>query len=81
MDALAGLSRHANRVICRDGEVVLDLHLDLVRVGARKVDLVDRGNDVQIRVHREGGIRDGLRLHALRRVDDEHGSLACRQGT
>ncbi len=46
VDALAGLARHAHGVLGGDGQLVLDLHLDLVGVGARQVDLVDGRHDL-----------------------------------
>ena len=79
MDALAGLAGHAHRVIGGDGELVLDLQLDLVGMRGGEVDLVDGGHDVEVRVHGEVRVGDRLRLDALRGVDDEHGALAGRQ--
>ena len=65
MDALARLARYANGVIGRNGEFILNLLLDLLRMGAREVDLVDRGNDIEVGVHGEAGVGDRLRLDAL----------------
>ncbi len=42
----------------------------------RKVDLVDARHDIEPGIHGKRRIRDGLCLDALRRIDDEHGSLA-----
>ena len=47
----------------------------------RQVDLVDGGHDIQVGVHGERRVRDGLRLDALRGVDDEHRALAGGQRT
>ena len=81
MDALARLAGNAYRVIRRNGELVFDLRLDLVRVRGGKVNLVDGRNDIQIGVHRQVGIRYGLRLDALRRVHDQNGAFAGGKGT
>ncbi len=75
MDALAGLARDAHGVVCRDGQLFLDLFFDLVGVGRRQVDLVDRGHDVQVGVHGQRGVRDGLCLHALGGVDNQDRAL------
>ena len=60
----------------RDRQVVLDLGLDLVGVCRRQVDLIDGGHDIQVGVHGERRVGDGLRLDALRGVDDKHRTLA-----
>ena len=79
VDALARLAGDAHGVVGRDGEVLLDLLPHAVGLGARQVDLVDRGHDVEVRVHREVGVGDGLRLHALRGVHHQHRALARRE--
>ena len=76
MDALAGLARDEHRIVGRDGEVLLDLLLDLLGMRRGKVDLVDCGNNVQVGVHRQGGVGDGLGLHALGCVNHQDGALA-----
>ena len=76
MDALARLSRDAHGVVGGDGEILLDLLLDLVGVRRGQVDLVDRRDDVEVGVHGERRVRDRLRLHALGGVDNKDGSLA-----
>ena len=81
MDTLASLARHAYGIVGRDREVVLDLGLDLVGVCRRQVDLVDRGHNIQVGVHGERRVGDGLRLDALRGVDNEHRALAGGQRT
>ena len=75
MDALAGLARDAHGIIGRDRQVILDLGLNLVGVCRRQVDLVDGGHDIQVGVHSERRVGDGLRLDALRGVDNEHRAL------
>ena len=56
--------------------VILDLGLNLVGMGRGKVDLVDGRHNVQIGVHGERRIGDGLRLDTLGGIDDEHRALA-----
>jgi hypothetical protein len=41
-----------------------------------EVDLVDHREDGESRLDREVGVRDGLRLDSLRRVDEEERALA-----
>lgn len=72
MDALAGLARYAYGIVGRNRQVILDLGLDLIGVRRRQIDLVDSGHDIQVGVHGERRVGDGLRLDALRGVDDEH---------
>ena len=79
MDALAGLARHTHGIIGRDRQVILDLGLNLVGMSRGQVDLVDGRHNVQIGVHGERRVGDGLRLDALRGVNDEHRALTGRQ--
>ena len=81
MDALAGLARYAHGVIGGNGQVVLDLGLDLVGMRRGQVDLVDGGHNVQVGVHGERRVGNGLRLDALGGVDDQHCALAGGQRT
>ena len=55
--------------------VILDLGLNLIGMGRGQVDLVDGRHNVQIGVHGERRVGDGLRLYALRGVNDEHRAL------
>ena len=75
VDALAGLARDTHGIIGRDRQVILDLGLNLVGMSRGQVDLVDGRHNVQIGVHGERRVRDGLRLNALRGVDNEHRAL------
>ena len=81
MNALAGLARYAHGIIGGNRKVVLDLGLNLVRMGRGQVDLVDGGHDIQVGVHSERRVGDGLRLDTLGGVDDEHRALASGQRT
>jgi hypothetical protein len=47
-----------------------------LRFGAGKIDLVQHRNDLEAGIEREEQVRQGLRLDALRRIDDEDGPLA-----
>ena len=51
-----------------------------LRFRAGKIDLVDDGDDLQVRVQRQEQVRDGLRLDALAGVDHQDGAFARRQG-
>ncbi len=76
MDALSGLSRDEHRIIGRDRKGVFDLRLDLLGLSRWQVNLVDRRDDVKVRVHGEVGIRHGLGLDPLSRVNDQDRALA-----
>ena len=81
MDTLAGLARYAYGIVGGNRQVILDLGLDLIGVRRRQVDLIDGGHDIQVGVHGERRVGDGLGLDALRGVDDEHCALAGGQRT
>ena len=49
---------------------------DTFGFGARQVDFVDDGEDLEVVFEREVDVRERLRLHALRRVHDEERALA-----
>ena len=49
---------------------------DRLRLGAGEVDLVDDGDDGEVGLDGEVEVGEGLRLDALRGVDDEDGALA-----
>ena len=75
VNALAGLARDAHSIIGRDRQVILDLGLNLIGMGRGQVDLVDGRHNVQIGVHGERRVGNGLRLDALRGVDNEYRAL------
>ena len=58
---------------------VLDLAPGLVGLRARQIDLVDDRDDLEAVLHREVGVRERLRLDALRRVDQQQRALAGGQ--
>ena len=78
-DALAGLGTDPPHVLGRLSEQLGDLLRDALRLGARQVHLVQAGDQLEPGLDREVGVRDGLRLHALRSVDDQQRPLARRQ--
>ena len=43
--------------------------------------MFDDGDDLELVLDREVGVREGLRLDPLRRVDDEHGALTGLERT
>ena len=77
VDAL--LRGDRGRVLGGNADDVLDLLADALGVRAGQVDLVHDGHNLQPRVNGEVGVGERLRLDALRRVHDEHGSLARRE--
>ena len=77
--ALAGLGRDAQDVLGGDAEHVLDLHRVAVGVGGREVDLVERGDDLEVVLERQVAVGQRLGLDALGGVDDEHHALARGQ--
>ena len=77
--ALAGLRRDAQDVLGGDAEDVLDLHRVAVGVGGGEVDLVQRGDDLQVVLQRQVAVGQRLRLDPLGRVDDEDDALAGGQ--
>jgi hypothetical protein len=53
-----------------------DLAGDLVGARGRQVDLVQDRDDLEVGLEREVEVRDRLRLHPLRGVDEQHRPLA-----
>ena len=65
----------------RDADDVFNFGDRLLRPGAGKVDLVDDGQNLKIVFQRKIDVCKRLRLHALRRVDDEQRAFARGKGT
>ena len=76
VDAVAGLGRDAQDVVGRDAEHRLDLHRVAIGVGGRQVDLVQRGDDLEVVLERQVAVGQGLGLDALGGVDHQHHALA-----
>ena len=76
VDAVAGLGRDAQDVLGGDAEHGLDLHRVAIGVGGGQVDLVQRGDDLQVVLQRQVAVGQGLGLDALGGVDDEDHAFA-----
>ena len=70
VDADAGLAGSQHGVLRWNGEDVLDLAAGFFRAGAGEVDLVDDRDNLEALVHRERGVGDRLRFHALGGIDE-----------
>ena len=77
---LAGLGRHADDLVGRDAEDRLDLAGVPIGIGRREVDLVQRGDDLEVVLERQIAVGERLGLDALGGVDDEHDALRRRRG-
>ena len=75
LDALARLGRDPQHLIGIAADQVGDLGRHPLRLGARQVDLVEHGNQLQPGLDRRVGVRDRLRLDALSGVDDQERPL------
>ena len=60
-----------------EADHLLDLLLDALGLGRRQVDLVEDDDDLVVVVDGLVDVRQRLRLHPLRRVDNEERTLAC----
>ncbi len=74
--ALAGLGAAAQRVLGVDADDVLDLLDHALGLGGGQVDLVQHRHHGDALLDRRVAVGDRLRLHALRRVDDQQRALA-----
>ncbi|CAB5014057.1 unannotated protein [freshwater metagenome] len=79
-DAEAGLRRDAQDFVGVAADDARDLGCVLVWLGRREIDLVEHRHDGEVVLEREVQVREGLRLDALGRIDDEHCALARGQG-
>ncbi len=75
-DVQVVLGADAENVGGGHGQQVFDILCDLVGHGCRQIDLVEHGNDGQVKFHRGEKMCDGLGLDALGSVNDENGALA-----
>ena len=71
--------RDLGRVHRRKANHVLNFVLDLLGPCRGQVDLIDDGQHFKAVVDGKIGVRECLRLNALRRVDNQHRALAGRQ--
>ena len=79
-DAEAGLGGDRDGVLGRDADHLLDLLLDALGLRGRQVDLVEDRHDLVAGVDGVIDVGEGLRLDALRGVDDEQRALAGGEG-
>ena len=77
--ALAGLGADGQRVRGIEPDRALDHLFGALDVGARQIDLVDDGNDLQPVVDGDVGVGQRLRFDALRRVDHQQRAFAGGQ--
>ena len=75
LDALARLGRDPQHLVGIAADQVGDLGRHPLRLGARQVDLVEHGNQLQPGLDRRVGVGDRLRLDALSGVDDQQRPL------
>src|SRR5829696_8785136 len=76
LDSESALGRDAEHAIRLLADQLADLAGDPLGLGARKVDLVERGDQLEPRVDREVGVGHGLGLDALARVDEQERAVA-----
>ncbi len=79
VDAFASLGGDPQDVFGGDTENRLDLHRVPVGVGGRQVDLVERGDDIEVVLHGEVAVGQCLGLDSLCGIDHQHHALAGRQ--
>jgi len=76
----AHLGRNRNGNVGIQAQIMVDLMLDAFDIGARHIDLVDDGDDLQIVIHRHIEVRKRLRLDSLSGVNHEQRPLATGNG-
>src|SRR4029453_13955562 len=74
-DALALLGARQDGARRVEADDLLDLPADVFGLRARQIDLVDDRDDLEVVLDREIGVRERLRLDALRRIDEEQGAF------
>ena len=79
VDALACFGAHGDSVGSIQSDSLLDVLLGAQNVGRGQVDLVDHGNDFEAVMDGQVGVGEGLRFHALARVDHQQRALAGGQ--
>ena len=80
LDALPRLGRDPQDRLGRDAEDALDLGRVLLGLGRGKVDLVERGDDLEVVLQGLVTGGEGLGLNALGGVDEQHRPFTGRQG-
>ena len=79
LDADAGLARDLQHVVGRAADEVGELPRVLLGLGRGQVDLVEHRDDLEVVLEREVEVREGLRLDALRGVDEQDRAFARRE--
>jgi len=79
VDARAHLRAGEQRMIAVEADDLRDLPARLLRLRAGQIDLVDDRDDLEVVLDREIRVRQRLRLHALRRVDQQQRPFAGRE--
>ena len=79
LDPFTGLARHPQAVLGLAADEAGQLLGELLRLGCGQVDLVEHRDDRELVLHGEVEVRQGLRLDALGRVDEQDGTLAGSQ--
>ena len=64
-----------------EADNAFELAGDALRFGVREVNLVEDGDELEVLVHRQVNVREGLRFDALGGVNDEDGAFAGGEGT
>ena len=77
--SLAGLAASAQHVVRGNPQRLFHLGDNFSRSGDVQVDLVEHGHDGQLVLHCQESIGHGLRLHALKGIDQQDGALAGGQ--
>ena len=77
----AGLTGNEQSFFAGDRQNFFHLFIAEFKVRCGQVDLVDQRNDVQIFLERQIDVGNGLRLHALRGVDQKQRAFASAQRT
>ena len=80
-DSESGLGRYHQHVRRIETDDILDLLRHPVRIRRGEIDLVHDGNQLEIRVHCEIGVRKGLCLDPLRRIDDQESTFTGGERT
>ena len=75
----AFLGRHEQHFIAPETEYLLDFPRHPLRLRLRQVHLVQHRNQIQVILHRQQSVGDGLRLNALAGVHHQQRPLAGRQ--
>ena len=77
--AYAGLGADGQRMRSIQADGALDHLLGALDVGARQINLVDDGNDLQSIIDGDVSVGQGLRFHALRRIHHQQRAFARGQ--